>query len=82
MMPMDDKEIVTTKMTDIAYADASEIKVVNDDVLNLDVSVAKANLELEELNGNLDKLSVTLRENRIRGREARRKMQNIMPHLP
>jgi len=78
---MEDQAITTTKMKDIAYADANEIKVVNDDVVNLNVNVTKANLELEELNGNLDKLSVTLRENRIRANSTKRKMQDIMPHL-
>lgn len=78
---MEDQAITKANLKEIKHASAEDVKAVSDGVVNLNVDVARANIQLDELNGNLYKLKKTLEENERLSGLAKSKMQDIIPHL-
>ena len=66
---------------EIKHATAEEVAQVNDDVLNLDCSLHKANEELDILNSNLSTLESTLESHEKKVTIARTRMHRILPKL-
>ena len=69
------------EIKEIKHAKAEEVMQVNDDVLELNCSLNKANEELDVLNSNLYSLEKTLDAHAEKVRTARTRMHDILPKL-